>query len=503
MNPVHKPDELTLPSNFGQDIDSNIDDLDDQDQDDRHLAQIIINIAQNNNEEINKADNNKSIKEDIAELAKEEIDELAKEEIDELAKEDKEYKKMDIPIANILSSIMDKINNSKNKFDALSNNSDNSNESKLSFLFKDIGDLIVNANNDLSKYKERKEKEKEKEKEEHQAEKKADELIYTCYICNSEHKNMFSYNDHIAIYHENDFIDEPYFSCNICGNDYNSEHSYLLHMDTHRITKKVVPNNQDNQDNNELSDPEDENENEDEDEHDHEPLIDDIPTSINGQFICPICSKKYATQNHVGEHFAISHTSYEDQLHLESTKQHGGFPGLEILKHIEMFDYLNDDKEKELLENDECNICAKIFNIKVRNFDNNVTEMLESGYYSDSDIIESRYSKALRKCENYIFSCDMRTKDTIEITDNEILQTGKIRRPLKLLCCDNIICSDCLEEYVKHSRDIKCMYCNKDHNNNKFNNEYDNGFVTFKTPGNYNKNAWLTWWKKHADIFYP
>jgi hypothetical protein len=104
-------------------------------------------------------------------------------------------------------------------------------------------------------------------------------------------------------------------------------------------------------------------------------VIDDIPSNINGKYVCQICNKRYTSEYNLGEHFTITHANYESQLVLDNKKTSGGFPGLKILedigmiKHVELKEHLSNNYYKN-----DCLLCSIPY---VQNINKNITSTLK------------------------------------------------------------------------------------------------------------------------------
>lgn len=60
-----------------------------------------------------------------------------------------------------------------------------------------------------------------------------------------------------------------------------------------------------------------------------------IPTSSNGAYECPSCGNKYTTSNMLGEHFTLSHSSFNDNSALDDNAQYN-YPGIGALVTLGM-----------------------------------------------------------------------------------------------------------------------------------------------------------------------
>ncbi len=329
---------------------------------------------------------------------------------------------------------------------------------------------------------------------------------YICDVCNSQLPDYISLLDHKLIFHDGAFNEDTY-NCAICGLIFNDEDDYYDHLDnTHPQNNQQNDENvhvnddnniihEENEENEEENEIDEEDENDEDNEDNREILVDNIRTSLNGRFQCPICSNKYNTQFHLGEHFYISHGSYSDQSILDEEKK-GNFPGIGVLEHIGMIDVFHKTKTCET----ECQICSCEYtnemclkiekNRCIEDFDD-----IEKGYCSDND----NYKKNKLFYKHYHEDND--NINQIIITDSDlfkksILKFGLAGKMIRLKCCNKYICSECLENYIIFSNNIICPYCKHDHN------RYDQKYIIIIEPTKCNKYHWRNWWKRHIDIFF-
>lgn len=222
--------------------------------------------------------------------------------------------------------------------------------------------------------------------------------------------------------------------------------------------------------------------------------IDNIPTISYGRFVCTICDNRYLTEQQLGTHFMISHNSYDAFMELDLDTNHDGFPGLELLQHIQMLVVLDGRYLERIIENkEECDICNEIFRSKIISKEN-INETKDDMY------LDSRI-KYYHNDDNYIATSqypDNIIKDII--TEPNLLRyVYKFKDgygvPIEMQCCGKKLCYECLEKTLKQNQNIICPFCTKDHTVK--NQEYIIVFEPYTT-----NSSWNNWWRKHADIFY-
>jgi uncharacterized C2H2 Zn-finger protein len=170
-------------------------------------------------------------------------------------------------------------------------------------------------------------------------------------------------------------------------------------------------------------------------------LSDGIPIDVGGPIVCQICENKYADEFLLGEHFTISHNDYENMEKLDEKMMHG-FPGFKILKYIKVIKGLSTRRKHMFMENNEkCGICD------IEYYGNDI----------DSDIDTS---------------------------------------PIKMTCCKNFICKNCVKSYMSISDSLLCPYCLFDHT------QTNKTFIIFiDMCETIDKKRWIDWWHRHIDIF--
>jgi predicted RNA-binding Zn-ribbon protein involved in translation (DUF1610 family) len=236
------------------------------------------------------------------------------------------------------------------------------------------------------------------------------------------------------------------------------------------------------------------------------PTVDNIPTSIYGRFACPNCSKKYLTQNHLGEHFIISHSNYSDQLSLDDKNIIHGFPGFEVLEAINMIEQFRDHVEMNIIINTQkhCLICVCEYKQSetIDEIDHKVEE--NNCYASDSELLDRMNNKLSRSGSlNNISRLNklLSKKNKRSIRDNTLIEHMNKKKissklPIKMTCCDNYLCHGCLEKSLLTSNNLQCMFCKHDHT--QYGEEY---IKIYEIKNKLNKNAWKKWWKNHMEIF--
>lgn len=156
------------------------------------------------------------------------------------------------------------------------------------------------------------------------------------------------------------------------------------------------------------------------------------PSSIFGRFHCPSCPQRFMTEQFLNIHFDNQHLGYTDMLSIDKVSY--GFPGFELLELVGMVD-------REIMDdNDEvCYICNE---------------------------------NHIRKVNN---------EDTF---------------PLKMRCCNKLICSYCCRRIIESSNRIVCAFCTHDHETNGKELDYYRMLV----PGGETNDSWTEWWDNHPEI---
>ncbi len=281
---------------------------------------------------------------------------------------------------------------------------------------------------------------------------------FKCPICGILYNNEIDVNEHYLLRHCIRKL-EGRVSCGICGGDFDNEEDYTDH-----------------------------------DCSGDGEIGDSIPTDIRGRYSCPICNNRYLTQNMLGEHFLVSHNSYESYSALDENRVDGGFPGFDILEHIGMIERLSDgDVDRIVASGDKCEICFSMYKFKEKPF-NAQFNMLK---LSDKKDKNDKYDK-----NGYCSDSEIHLIDRYEIEDkklqgfcNRFRQIERI--PIKILCCDAHLCFDCLENNIKITGKIVCPFCKRDHT------KTDVNYITIIEESDItDRKKWISWWIKHHEIFY-
>lgn len=235
----------------------------------------------------------------------------------------------------------------------------------------------------------------------------------------------------------------------------------------------------------------------DEDDHecieDNDPMIDNIPTSIFGRHECPICGNKYLVDSYLGEHFFLSHNNFSEFKDLDDSSVCNGFPGFNLLKHIDMIDEIDIDKIE--VNDRKCSICYQKYKNKKIEEDKKDYE-----YTSDNEInyaMENNVEIVFKNNDPFFFD-DMAV---IDLYDEKLIDIYEkydniVRLPLMLTCCDKTLCHDCLEEYCTFSNSIICPFCKKNHE------QLDQDYIITVEISKINEKLWEDWWMRHVDLFY-
>ena len=164
-----------------------------------------------------------------------------------------------------------------------------------------------------------------------------------------------------------------------------------------------------------------------------------------GEYECKICSRKFISNERLNDHFMSLHSSYDDTLQLDETTI-GGFPGFNILQHMDVFNFTTEPI------NNICPICLEEYEI------NDIVKEKESFDYS-----------------KYI--------DDDDSTNNY---------PVKIHCCNQCLCCQCLREHIRHKNKITCPFC-------QYNYEISNGqfLIIPKCENIFNKSLWIKWRENH------
>jgi len=165
----------------------------------------------------------------------------------------------------------------------------------------------------------------------------------------------------------------------------------------------------------------------------------------------------------------------------------------------------NEDNEEEEDEEDNGCDCEDCNELKKQSPKENKPESTESvlidecTYDSDTELyMKNKPNKNKRtKCD-----IDIYYKNDINITIPELYDCIVKNSPFKrksveLLCCNTIVCEECLENNIKSKNDIICPFCRRDHN------QRDQDYIVYYNISKFNKSAWEKWWENHQyEIFF-
>jgi len=310
--------------------------------------------------------------------------------------------------------------------------------------------------------------------------------LHTCKYCSSVFDSKIYLTDHLLTMHytskyptskynkyETEYDENEPCRCTKCGLVCNGDYEYKKHICSGQLSD-----------------------------------IDNIPTSINGKFPCPICSNKYSTDNLLGEHFILTHSNFEEYTALDKKEICDGFPGFDILEHIQMIDSV----DKSEWHGQMCTICYRYFKNSEDVY--NVTDIDDSNLklndllkhnFSDSDLLiydtpSIDYNSDLITNTNtntYSYSLKNVFNRRMKVIDDDLVEIINYMRkleilPYKMICCHTLICNDCLKNNIMISNSITCPFCKRDHENMdldyiriyEFNNVIDD-------------NKWFEWRSKY------
>jgi hypothetical protein len=239
-----------------------------------------------------------------------------------------------------------------------------------------------------------------------------------CSHCKIIFKSDDSYREHMAKH--NNQSENSACVCKNCGKAFYNDDEFYTHREYCKNKKKEID----------------------------EINVNEIPESIFGTYICPVCQKKYDNSFFLGEHFIQSHNDYDVLCKLD-VKNHNGFPGYSLLYKIGMVKQFR--KKKQNISNEKCDIC--FFNYE----------------YNKENIL---------KCKR----------------ENEIIQDN--RNPIKLRCCRRMLCHDCLMHHIIETDSIICPFCRRDHTRTDL--QY---IVYVDQVDQTDRDKWIPWWENHMEIF--
>tara|TARA_B110000908_G_C10181728_1_gene416034 strand:- start:328 stop:1152 length:825 start_codon:yes stop_codon:yes gene_type:complete len=169
-------------------------------------------------------------------------------------------------------------------------------------------------------------------------------------------------------------------------------------------------------------------------EHNEEHNEDIVDEKKELKYDCPTCGELFYTQVELGEHFIEEHGDYDELGMLDKTESES-YPTFEVLYKIGMSRFISiyDD-----IKETECSICCSKYTGRIRG--NTVDD-----YTNNTD---DKYFR---------FNCDMKL---LYINKKYNLSVN----PIKLMCCNVIMCSNCLIQHIKSKKgEPECPYCRKNH----------------------------------------
>lgn len=228
--------------------------------------------------------------------------------------------------------------------------------------------------------------------------------LYMCLNCGEEIKNNTNtpttYTD-VLVHVISHNIDMIYtYNCHICNQEFKTYIERQTHLNTHYTENKV-----------------------------------------EYKYQCPICNAGYNTQISLGEHFMTEHNDYEELGSLDDSKAESeSYPTFEVLHKIGMMKFITlYDDDNFNINNNECLICCSRYTgLKKSNTDDDINTV-------------NRYDKY------FYFRCDTKLIYIDNLEKKDI-------NPIKLLCCNSIMCSNCLVKHIKSKNgEPVCPYCRKNH----------------------------------------
>jgi hypothetical protein len=279
-------------------------------------------------------------------------------------------------------------------------------------------------------------------------------LIIRCNYCEFETTDIICLMDHTMILHDN--LYGYVYECDMCDSNFETEGA----LDDHMLQMHAI------------------NTNDSGDDTDNEEHVVEINHQItqNISYLCPSCNLGFRTQFHLGEHFTQNHQSYQDQTLLDNNVKDASFPGFEILEHMDVITIPTRKKISMLIKNETCcDICCKLY--AIYNYKN--IDKMEKRRITMHDL-----DQLLHKPTHGVSIYD-------EDLDNKMTTRSY---PIIMMCCDNIICNNCIKTYLMSSAYIKCPFCNNDHT------KYNIKHIKIIDPITYDKKAWMKWWRKNDKI---
>ncbi|AYV81882.1 MAG: procyclic acidic repetitive protein PARP [Harvfovirus sp.] len=215
--------------------------------------------------------------------------------------------------------------------------------------------------------------------------------------------------------------------------------------------------------------------------------IDDIQTNSRGRHCCVICRKKYLSAHLLGAHFMITHGKYDRMLELDDNIQKIGFPGFDILEHIGMIS--RNPSRAVVLEGKGavCKICQEKY-VRVSKKES----VVELDYDSDTEVM---YQKKIPSVKTKVkvqddlilsFRTDLAGFNIMdfvkypELVDVIKKYEALVRIPIIMSCCEEHLCTECLENTLANSALLSCPFCYVDHT------KYDQDYIKIYEIGKIN-----------------
>jgi hypothetical protein len=206
-----------------------------------------------------------------------------------------------------------------------------------------------------------------------------------------------------------------------------------------------------------------------------------------------MCDQLFETQFYIGEHFTTSHTTFEDQILLDSDKPETSFPGFELLELLNVISFLTIVQIKKII-NKKCTICCHdyaLYNFKKvgQKYDfinsRDLDSLFDDNVFNDESVSDTE----LDVISNSNTKIKIKKKNCDTIDD--------LKYPIMMTCCEAIVCHHCIQKYLKRNELkglIICPFCTKDHTIK------NSDYVYITELGNIDRRAWIEWWKHNDRI---
>lgn len=212
-------------------------------------------------------------------------------------------------------------------------------------------------------------------------------------------------------------------------------------------------------------------------------------------FNCPYCEQTFISPKEYDTHIIDNHTYYEDNIQIcEKCNM--------IFENNDTYNgHLNDCDSNNLIpiptDPNGQYICPTCGNKYVNAF-----------FLGEHFTVEHNDYDIMRKLDNKLpsgfpgfkilkkINMINITKMISDICDICKFDFDKHKIPLKLTCCNHLICKDCLSSHISISDSLICPYCVKDHTYIKLD------YITFIKETNItDKEKWIPWWENHMELF--